>query len=173
MMVGKKATDLKKLILLRHAKSSWKDPTLSDFERPLNQRGKKAATLIGEFIRQRPVRPELVICSTAVRARETAALVLESADLAVPVRYETRIYEATYEQLLEVIVEIEENLREVLLIGHNPGMENLLAFLTQVSEPMPTASIARIILQCESWQKVQGGKGDLDWFVTPKELIET
>ena len=86
---------MKKLLLLRHAKSSWADSTLPDFERPLNERGLLAAPLVGKFMRKRLIKPDLIICSPAQRTRETIALVLKAARLETELRYDERIYEAT------------------------------------------------------------------------------
>ncbi|HKR02167.1 MAG TPA: histidine phosphatase family protein, partial [Pyrinomonadaceae bacterium] len=90
---------MKKLLLLRHAKSSWDDASLPDFERPLNERGRRAAPLMGEFMRRQKIRPDLVICSPARRTRETIARVLEAAGMTTEVRYDERIYEASVQAL--------------------------------------------------------------------------
>lgn len=161
---------MKKLVLLRHAKSSWKDSSLADFERPLNERGRKAAKLMGEYMRQQRLGPDLVLCSPAQRAKETAALVLESFGIEVELRYDARIYEASVERLIEVISEIEETREETLLIGHNPGMENLLSRLTGVSQQMPTAAMACVMLTSKNWRDAAEQEGRLEWFVKPKEL---
>jgi phosphohistidine phosphatase len=161
---------MKKILLLRHAKSSWKDSQLRDIERPLNERGRKAAVLIGGYIRDQRLGPDLVLCSPAQRTRETAALVLETAGIKAELRFDERIYEASSSVLFEVVTEIEENRNEVMLIGHNPGLEDLLAFLTGASEHMPTSSLARILLKAENWKEVRARQADLEWFVKPKEL---
>ena len=92
---------MKTLLLLRHAKSSWADPGQPDFERPLNERGRQTAPVIGRFLVQRMLKPDTVVCSPAERARETAALVLAAAELSPAVRYDARIYEASAPRLLE------------------------------------------------------------------------
>lgn len=170
MNKSESTTAKKLLLLLRHAKSSWKDASLRDFDRPLNDRGTKAAAVIGKFMRDRRLRPDILICSPAERARQTAALVMEAAGITAPLTYDKRIYEANVSQLLDVIGDIESDKREVMLIGHNPGFENLLSHLTGTSEHMPTASFARIILEVKKWQDVPGEKGKLDWFVKPRDL---
>jgi phosphohistidine phosphatase len=163
---------MKKLLLLRHAKSSWEDTTLPDFERPLNERGRRAAPLIGEFMRERQLRPELVICSPAKRTRETIALVLAASRLETETRYDERIYEATLPRLLEVVSQIADDRTEVLLVGHNPGFENLLERLTGESERMPTAALARITLDADKWTEAAAKGGRLEWLVTAKELAK-
>src|ERR1051326_1722475 len=120
---------MKRLLLMRHAKSSWGDSSLADFERPLNERGRKAAPLVGRFMRRRKLRPALILCSRAERARQTAALVVEAARLDSPLRYDERIYEATPARLAEVVSQVEETVGELLLVGHNPGLAGLLELL--------------------------------------------
>lgn len=163
---------MKKLLLLRHAKSSWEDTSLPDFERPLNERGMRAAPLIGKFMRAQKIRPDLVICSPAKRARETLALVLEAAGIETELRYDERIYEATVTRLVEVVSQIEDDKQEVLLVGHNPGFENLLESLTGQTERMPTAALARIVLNSDNWDEVLAKRGRLEWLIKAKELAK-
>jgi phosphohistidine phosphatase len=161
---------MKNLLLLRHAKSSWDDTSQSDFERPLNERGRRAAPVIGRFLREREVRLELVICSPAARTKETIALVLSSARFETEIRYDERIYEANVARLFEVIEGIEDDRREVMLVGHNPGFENLLERLTNQRRRMTTGALARIILDSENWNEAPAKGGRLDWLIRPKEL---
>ena len=162
---------MKTLLVLRHAKSSWKDPGLADFERTLNGRGKRAADLIGRFLRKKKACPDLVLCSTATRARETVRLVLEAARLVVEVRYDQRLYLASADRLAEIISQIEEDRTKVMLVGHNPGMEELLLRLTGVTENMPTAALAKIAFEVDEWNAIlEKTRGHLEWLVKPKEL---
>lgn len=163
---------MKKLLLLRHAKSSWEDTSLPDFERPLNERGLRVAPLVGKFMREQKVRPDLVICSPAKRTRETIALVLKAAGIATELRYDERIYEASVASLLEIVSQIEDDKTEVMLVGHNPGFENLLERLTGEAERMPTAALARIILNSEKWSEAEAKGGRLELFVKAKELAK-
>jgi phosphohistidine phosphatase len=155
---------------LRHAKSSWDNPALADFDRPLNERGLKAAPLVGRFMRERKLRPDLILSSPAERARETAALVAKAAGLDAPLRYDERIYEATSSRLFEIISQLEETAGEVLLVGHNPGMEELIERLTGEMRRMPTAALARVQFDAEKWNKLRERSGRLEWLVKPKEL---
>jgi len=163
---------MKKLLLLRHAKSSWEDASLPDFERPLNERGLRAAPLIGEYIARHKLRPDLVLCSPAKRTRETTVLVLKAAGIEPELRYDERIYEASVTNLLEIISQLEEDKTEVMLVGHNPGFENLLERLTGQSVRMPTAALARIALDAERWSEAATGGGQLELFVKAKELAK-
>jgi len=162
---------MKILLLLRHAKSNWKDASLTDFERPLNGRGLKAAPLIGRYLRRKKIRPDLILSSPAERARQTTALVVAAAQWNAELRYDERIYEASAGRLLEIISQIEESAGTVLLVGHNPGMEELLWRLTGESQTMPTAALAEISLDIDKWNRARERSGRLEWIVKPKELI--
>jgi len=161
---------LKRLLLLRHAKSSWGDSSLADFDRPLNERGLRAAPLVGRFMRRRKLDPDLVISSPAERARQTTALVAESAKLSAPLRFDERVYEATPARLVEVVSQVEESAGEVLLVGHNPGLEGLLELLTGESRSMPTAALARVALGIEKWGRLREGAGRVELFVRPRDI---
>lgn len=161
---------MKTLFLLRHAKSSWSDPNLPDFDRPLNARGLKAAELIGSYIRKEKVSFDLVLSSPAVRARETIEIVLKTAKLAVELRYDQRIYDASTPALIEVITQMEEEKNKVLLVGHNPGIERLLETLTGGIHHVSTGTFARIDLKAGKWPRVLESGGSLVWVVKPKEL---
>jgi phosphohistidine phosphatase len=163
---------MKTLYLLRHAKSSWKDPSLQDFDRPLNRRGREAAPLVGRFIRKRKLRVDLILSSPAARARQTAALVKEAAGLQADLLFDERIYEAGAAALLEVVTQAAESADALMLVGHNPGTEELLTFLTGEERRMPTAALACVALDVEKWGKARARAGRLEWLVRPKELAE-
>ncbi len=157
------------LYLLRHAKSSWDDGQ-RDFERPLSNRGREAAALIGEFVQEKGIDFDLVLVSTAVRTRETIELIRERAKFRGELRYDERIYEATVSQLLEVISQVDSDRESVLLVGHNPGIEELLALLTGKQQHVTTANFAKIKLAATNWSASLANKGTLEWLVRPKEM---
>jgi phosphohistidine phosphatase len=161
---------MKILYLLRHAKSSWDDPAMADFDRPLNGRGRRAAPLVAEFMRERGIRPGLVISSPAARARQTAELVAGAEGLGVPVKFDGSIYEAHPLDLLKVVRGADESAAELMLVGHNPGLEGLTERLTGERERLPTAALVRIELQADGWPQVEENCGRLDWVVRPREL---
>lgn len=127
---------------------------------------------MGKFIRKQKIQPDLVLSSPAERARQTSALVLESAKLEAELRYDERIYEASAARLLNVISQIEEGANTVLLIGHNPGLEELLEMLAGEARHMPTAALAQINLEIEKWSKIGERAGRLVKLVKPKELAD-
>jgi len=158
------------LYLLRHAKSSWADESMRDFDRPLANRGREACAVIGEFIEEKEIEFDLVLVSTAVRTRETIALVKDRAKFQAEVRYDERIYEATVSQLLDVISQVDSDRESVLLVGHNPGIEELLALLTGEQQRVTTANFAKIKIKATKWSASLANKGTLDWIVRPKEI---
>lgn len=163
---------MKTLYLLRHAKSSWKDASLPDFERPLKGRGRDAAKQMGEFLASKKVTLSTLISSPSVRTRETIEILLRHAQLDVEPLFDQRIYEASLATLAQVVSEIPAENKTAMLVGHNPGMEELLAFLTHESKHMPTCALARISLDGVSWKEIDRGTGKLEWFITPKGLAE-
>ena len=161
---------MKTLFLLRHAKAENGSPGAPDSDRALNDGGRKEAYAVGVFIREQSLDLDLVLSSSAKRARETTELVLASTNLAVDVRYDQRIYEAGPLLLSEVVSQIEERRSSVLLVGHNPGMEELLQSLTDRVAHLATGTLAKVDLKVDRWSKVREEKGSLDWIVKPKEL---
>jgi|SRR5215213_705800 len=162
---------MRTLYLLRHAKSSWKDASLADFDRPLNERGREAAELMGRFIASENLNVSLLISSPSARTRETTQILLRFAGLSVEPQFDNRIYEAELRTLVQVVSEMPDDKDVAMLVGHNPGMEELLAFLTQETRQMPTCALAKISFDCSSWKEIGAGKGKLEWFVTPADLL--
>jgi len=164
---------MRTLYLLRHAKSSWKDSSQADFERPLAHRGRKACEIVARLIQDRGLEFDLVLCSTAIRARETIDLVSKYAKLRTELRFDERIYEATVAQLVEVISEVDNDRKSVLLVGHNPGFEDLVHLFSWADYRFPTASLAKIKLKISKWSDPFERKANVDWVARPKELVQT
>ncbi|MFT3743724.1 MAG: histidine phosphatase family protein [Pyrinomonadaceae bacterium] len=160
---------MKTLYLLRHAKSSWADATMSDFERPLNERGTNAAAFIGELMAENGYEPYVILSSPAIRAKATAELVKRSGSLDAEIRFEHRIYEASPQTLRQAISDIDDAYPSALVVGHNPGIETLIAFLTGRIEPVPTAALAVIDLDIDAWAYIDEGRGTLSKMHRPKE----
>lgn len=153
---------------MRHAKSDWNNPNQTDFERPLNERGRLAAPRIGALMRAENLIPALIVSSPATRAAETARLVAAAANFDCETRFEPRIYEATAGDLFEVARELPERFDRVLLVGHNPGFEDLLRALTGEIRAMPTAALARVELDIDDWQSANFNCGKLIDLFEPK-----
>ena len=163
---------MKTLFVLRHAKSSWDNPDWSDFERPLNSRGLDAARFIGALIYERNLQPEIIVSSPAKRAKQTAVLVKELGRIDKPVAYDERIYEASPLTLFNLLREFEDKYKSVLMVGHNPGFENIVRMLTGETVTMPTAALAKINLAAAKWSDLETGAGDLEFLIRPKEEMK-
>src|SRR5580765_7383009 len=137
---------MKTLFILRHAKSSWSEPDLADFDRPLNGRGTKAAPFMGKLMADRGYVPSVVLSSPAVRAKNTALLVKDAGGFHAELRFDDGIYEASPQGLRSVTSELDDEYASAMLVGHNPGIEGFIRFLTGTTEPMPTAALAIIDL---------------------------
>ena len=160
---------MKTLLLLRHAKSSWGDSSASDFDRPLAPRGIADAPRIGRALRQQGPLPDLILSSPALRATQTIEAVAQAAGLVSP-QFDESLYGASAGELLEIVTHIPAASSCAMLVGHNPGFEELLSRLTDSSHEMPTAALACVGLKNESWADVEYGSGKLAWFITPKTL---
>jgi len=140
---------MKQLLILRHAKSDHTDHRLSDHDRPLNARGRTAAPRIGRLLRDEGAIPELLLCSTAVRTMQTAALVAESAELHAKTEFIEELYLASPHVILETIADRGGDAGSIMVIGHNPGCEDVLSMLGVGMHEMPTAALAMITLEIE------------------------
>ena len=165
------------LTVLRHAKSSWKDRSLADRDRPLAGRGKRAAKAVAGHLEAEGIRPDLVLCSPARRTRET----LERVEAAFGDQVETRLDEALYgaseAELLACLRALAQEIDSVMVIGHNPGLEELAlalasqgAQLARMREKYPTAALATIDLPAEDWRAIERGSGKLVAYVRPRDL---
>ncbi len=163
---------MKTLYVLRHAKSSWEDRQLADFDRPLNERGKSAAPFMGEVLQGNKFAPELILSSPALRARETARLVKAAAGLDSEINFHERIYEASPQTLQQVAASIDDRFASAMIVGHNPGMEGFVRLLTGKLEQMPTATLAIIDLDISGWEKISTGAGELRRIIRPRDEMK-
>jgi phosphohistidine phosphatase len=167
------------LSLLRHAKSSWDDPGLEDFNRPLNDRGREAAPRMGRFMAKHGIAPELILCSTSVRTRQTLELVLPHLSPRPKVTYEDGLYLAAASALLQRVRKDAGTATHVLVVAHDPGMHELATELAGSGDPkllellalkFPTTGLAVIDFDVQAWSKVRRGAGQLRLFMSPKRL---
>jgi phosphohistidine phosphatase len=161
------------LVLVRHAKSAW--PDVPDHERPLAERGRRDAPLAGRWLRDHGHVPDRVICSTARRTRETWQLASGYLDASPPVTYDRRLYGADLWRLLDVVAECSGDIGTLLLVGHDPGMQELTLHLAgdaagdaleRVRSKFPTGAIATLAIT-SSWAELGAGSADLTGFVVP------
>jgi len=161
---------MKTLLLLRHAKSDWGDSSLRDFDRPLADRGERDAPRIGKALRKSGVTPDVIIASPAARAKATVQAAMKAAKIELNVTFDEAIYGASSSELMKLIRRLPDAANCALLVGHNPGFEDLAGRLTGSQERMPTAALACIEFQIEHWDDVNDGQGKLVWRLTPKQL---
>ena len=162
---------MRTLLILRHAKSAWDDPAARDHERTLNKRGRETAPRIGRLLHEKGLLPDLVLCSTAVRARATLELVAEASGYAGKIEYLDALYAAPPEIYLHVLAKLPAHYQSVMVVGHNPGLEELLRDLTGKYEPLPTAALAQVRLPVHSWADLADDvAGELVEVWRPKEL---
>jgi len=171
---------LKRLILFRHGKSEWKDTDIPDHDRPLAPRGERAAVVMGRYLRQIEQPIDLVLSSTARRARDTWALAATQIDGLIPTRTDAGIYLKGSDGLVDRIQEIEAGVSNLLVVGHNPDLEELCQLLSadgdkalrgEAARKFPTGAIAIIDLEIDDWVDLPGSTGKLVDFQTPKNLV--
>jgi phosphohistidine phosphatase len=163
---------MKTLLVLRHAKSSWDEPGLDDHERPLSPRGEKDAPRMGRLIRDEGLSPELIISSDAERARLTAEAMADAADYTWTILLERRLYHAGPAEIIDVLRKVvEHELATVMIVGHNPALEELVAKVTGEREDLPTAALVKIALPINRWSDLDATtRGKLVNVWRPKDL---
>lgn len=160
---------MKTLLILRHAKSSWKDSDLPDHDRPLNKRGRRDAPKVGELIKQENILPEIILCSTARRARDTVRAVIETSGYDGEIQYIPDLYQADVADIFTILGELDDRISIVMLAGHNPELEELLRTITDEDVHIPTAALAQVSLPIFSWKEVPAGVcGELIRFWAPR-----
>lgn len=170
---------MRRLMLLRHAKSSWDDEGARDYDRPLAPRGREAAPLMGAYMRREKLLPDRVILSGSKRTRETWALVAAELPIVEEVTIDDRLYEATAPAIIAVIHECLEGAPRLLLIGHNPGFQSLARALARsdrtkarhaLDDKFPTAALCVLDFPFENWADVFADTGVIERFITPKSI---
>lgn len=171
---------MKTLGIFRHAKSDWNDARLRDFDRPLNDRGRAGAGVMGRHIRQHAVGWKRILASPAVRVTQTIDLAGEAAGETPPITWDRRIYLANSATLMDVLREQDSNPRSILMVGHNPGLEDLIFDLVPddgnnplrdvVEDKFPTAAYAVIKLDIENWADLRDNCGQLVHLIRPRDI---
>jgi phosphohistidine phosphatase len=162
---------MRTLILMRHAKSSFKDTSLKDGKRPLSKRGQRNAAQMAELIKEREMYPEVILASSAVRACQTAQIVAQGTGFPGEVRFLDSLFMAEADEILDVLHEIPGEVQSVMVIGHNPGLESMIPMLTRKVAALPTAGIAYLALPIDDWIALKKKtKADLIELWRPKDL---
>ena len=170
---------MKTIYMLRHAKSSWDDSSLPDHDRPLDERGRGAAPRVGAHMKEAGYLPDLVLCSTATRTRQTLDAVLSESEAEPAIEFQEELYLAGPGEMLDLVRSVPDSVESVLLVGHNPGTGMLAAALSGDGSPervhlmgtkFPTAGLAIIELNVDRWKDIVSGCGSLKEFVRPRDL---
>jgi phosphohistidine phosphatase len=171
---------MKRLTLLRHAKSDWDDPVARDFDRPLNRRGEKAAMLMGDYAAQQDMAFDLLVASPAVRVVQTLETFFAGYGRTLDARWDRRIYLASSPTLMDVVRDLPDSADAVLMAGHNPGFEELILDLVpddgasplreDVEVKFPTASLAVLDLAIDRWEDARDNVATLARFTRPRDL---
>lgn len=161
---------MKTLLLMRHAKSSWKDSSLSDHERPLKKRGRRDSKRIAQELDKHDLYPHVILSSSATRAKETVEVIVDTLDYENRIIFTDELYMAEPEDFVDVLSNLSDD-DIVLIVGHNPGMEAFLQIIDGEIESLPTAALAHLVLAIDSWQELSlDTMGDLIGLYRPKEL---
>ena len=170
------------LTLFRHAKSSWADPSLDDFDRPLAPRGEAAAPLMGAFLAERGLIPDLILCSASRRTRQTLSLAFAPLKSQPETQFLDNLYHATVPALTAIIRGAPASKHHLMLIGHNPGLQALALVLIGGGDPagrrgvahkFPSAAIGVMTFDAANWAGIRAGGAYLTIFTTPKQLDRT
>ncbi len=162
---------MKTLYLVRHAKSSWKYPRLDDFERPLNKRGRKNAPFMGSILRELKASPDIIVSSPANRAAMTARIIAAALDYPLDdIRYSEAIYEFGEKALIEVVKEIDDDVNQAMVVGHNPATNGLANYIGDQSiGNIPTCGVFCVELDIASWSNIKAHCGKVKFFEYPKK----
>ena len=162
---------MKTLLILRHGKSSWKNANLADHDRPLKARGKRDAPRMGRLLKNEGLTPHLIVSSTAERALATAELAALACDYEDEIETTRDFYHAPPEAYIERLQQLPDQIETVMVVGHNPGMEQLVTELTGEEERLPTAALAQVALPLYQWRTFsEATEGELVNLWRPKEL---
>lgn len=170
---------MKTIFLLRHAKSSWNDPKLDDFDRPLSSRGIKSCNKIGKFLNKKKLIPEIVYCSNAIRAKQTWELTNRIVKKKENIFYSNTLYMANLNSFITIVHKTIDNFNSLMLVSHNPGIENFALeliknkknkFYDKISMKYPTAALAIISFDEKKWSNIKIGTGKIIDFIKPRDL---
>ncbi len=169
----------RRIYLFRHGKSSWSDPGLKDRDRDLNARGRAASEKMGAWCAANGVSPDLVLCSTATRARETLARLLPNLKAAARIEFEDGLYLAPANELLARLRKLDDGVKAVMIVGHNPGLQELGLLLAEDGAPgtlaklnakFPTAALAELTADLKRWRDLDADAAELERLILPREL---
>jgi phosphohistidine phosphatase len=159
---------MKKLYIIRHAKSSWKNSELDDFDRPLNKRGELNAPFMGNILKEKKVKPDLILSSPALRAKTTAEIIAKKLNYSKEIVFIKEIYEASASSLNEILIQLNDESNTVLLFGHNPEFNMLTEMYVNFDENIPTCGVVELEFDCNRWSEISAKNARLASFDYPK-----
>ena len=161
---------MKNLIIVRHCKSSWADLSLSDFDRPLNKRGNIDGELMSSYLREKEKKIDKLISSTSKRTRLTSKYFIEKIHFN-SISYLDELYHASYSEIIKIISKIENNFNNIMVIGHNPGLTELINQNTSMNiYNLPTTGVVKVKFKGDKWERITENKGKIVYKKFPKEL---
>ena len=161
---------MKTIYFIRHAKSSWEDPILSDFDRPLNDKGLADAPKMGKKLQELGIIPNVIISSPAIRAQETAEIIKKEIGFFGEIIYNKKLYNATADEIVEVVHKLSHDLECVFIVGHNPGLNEIIHDLVGDFVHLSTCSVFGMNLQSEKWQALETSNKEKALFLEKKSL---
>lgn len=162
---------MKKLFIIRHAKSSWKDSALDDFSRPLSKRGKSDAPMMGNRLKKRKISPDIIISSPAKRAKTTAEIIAKELKYSKDILFDDEVYESTLTKLHEIVTKVDDNNTTLFLVGHNPSLNMLAEHYVDFSENIVTCGVLEIEFDCNRWMDIDAKNAKLISYDYPKKII--
>lgn len=163
---------MKKLYIIRHAKSSWGDAELNDFERPLSKRGKANAPMMGERLKKKGIMADIIISSPAKRAKSTAEMIAKEVGYEKKVLFDENIYESSVATLRKILTALDDKQSTVFLVGHNPELNMLVDYYVKFYENIPTCGVVEIEFKCDKWAEIEPKNAKLISFDYPKNSDE-
>ena len=162
---------MKKLYLIRHAKSSWRDKTLDDFDRPLNKRGELNAPFMGEKLKKKKVVPDIIISSPALRSKITAQIIAKKVKYSKKIVFNEALYESSVSELYNTLIKVDDENSTLFLVGHNTGINIFVENYVSLYDNVPTCGIVEIEFDCKSWKDISTKNAKLVSFDYPKKGI--
>ncbi len=162
---------MKRLYLMRHAKSSWKNKDLEDYQRPLNKRGKRDASFMGKVLKKRGVFFDIIISSSAKRAYQSAKRVAKEIGYDKKILKDKKLYLISFEEFLDYIKNLDDKYKSVLIIGHNPDISKLFSYLTGKESKMPTAAVGALKFKGDRWRDIEEREIEALFFDYPKKFL--
>ena len=160
---------MKKIYIIRHAKSSWNDSSLDDFNRALNKRGKENAPMMGRRLNKRSVLPDLIISSPALRAKTTAEIIAQKVKYNKKIMFEKNIYDSSESELHKTLINVDDKNNTLFLVGHNPSISMLAQMYVDFEENIVTCGVVEIEFDCEKWKDISSKNAKLISFDYPKK----